>query len=83
MDGNDIMPFQNVYNELYSKDMSQRVRTAKHIRAKNGSYLAAYVPYGYEKKDHKLVIDETAAEIVRYIFKLRLEGKAAVRISRI
>ena len=42
-----------------------------------------YAPYGYEKQDHRLVIDETAAEIVRYIFKLRLEGKAAVRISRI
>lgn len=82
-DGNDIMPFQNVYNELYSKDMSQRVRTAKHIRAKNGSYLAAYAPYGYEKKDHRLVIDETAAEIVRYIFKLRLEGKSCCRIAAI
>ena len=39
--------------------------------------------FEYEKQDHRLVIDETAAEIVRYIFKLRLEGKAAVRISRI
>ena len=83
IDGNDIMPFQNVYNELYSKDMSRRVRTAKHTRAENGYYLAAYAPYGYDKQDHRLVLDEEAAEIVRYIFRLRLEGKSCCRIAAI
>jgi len=61
---------------MYSSRNRRKMRNVKKIWKKP-------MTFEYEKQDHRLVIDETAAEIVRYIFKLRLEGKAAVRISRI
>lgn len=78
---NDMMPFQNLYNEMYSQDLSRRVKTAKYVRAKNGNYIAAYAPYGYEKCDYRLVIDEPASKIVQRIFRMRVGGMSCCKIA--
>ncbi len=80
-DSNDLLPFYNLYNEQYSIDQSRRVTTAKRARAKAGKYMGAVAPYGYEKSENGLVIDETAAETVRMVFKLRADGMTCGKIA--
>jgi DNA invertase Pin-like site-specific DNA recombinase len=73
----DMMVFRNWFNEQHSKSTSSKVRAVKKICAENGKYMGAYAPYGYRKSDenkHKLIPDETAAEIVRKIFEMRASG---------
>lgn len=78
-ENNDIMPFKNLFNEFYSRDISKKVVSAKMARAKNGHNMSCYAPYGYIKeKDRsgitRYTIDETAAANVRRIFAMRCEG---------
>lgn len=85
-ENNDIAPFKNILNDMYAKDLSRKVKSAKHQRAKNGLYISAQPPYGYKVDPHnknKLIIDEFAAKIVKYIFELVCEGKNYSEISRI
>ena len=85
-DNNDIAPFKNILNDMYAKDLSRKVKSAKHQRAKNGLYISAQPPYGYKvdpSNKNKLVIDDDAAKIVKYIFELVREGKSYSEISRI
>lgn len=54
------------------------------VKRKNGEYIGAFVPYGYEKSDddkHKLVIDTYAAGIVKEIFRLKLHGMSQDAIA--
>lgn len=70
-------------NEWYCEDLSENIRMVFRKKMKAGQNLAAYAPYGYQKDvtdHHKLVIDEEAADIVRYIFKSTLKG---MKISEI
>ncbi len=85
LDNNDIAPFKNILNDMYAKDLSRKVKSAKNQRAKNGLYISAQPPYGYKVDPHnknKLIIDEFAAKIVKYIFELVCEGKNYSEISR-
>ena len=85
LDNNDIAPFKNILNDMYAKDLSRKVKSAKNQRAKNGLYISAQPPYGYKVNPHnknKLIIDEFAAKIVKYIFELVCEGKNYSEISR-
>lgn len=70
--------------DLYSKDLSQKVKSALAVRYKRGEYISAYAPFGYVKAEgeNRLVIDEGAAEIVRKMYKLALSGKSAYEIAR-
>lgn len=81
---NDMMPFKNLFNELYSRDIGKKVVSSKLIRAKNGKYMAAYAPMGYRKNpdnSRSLLIDEGAAPIIRRIFSLRKQGLGYRRIA--
>ncbi len=83
-DDNDIAPFKNILNDMYSKDISKKVRAAKRSRALQGLYIGCEAPYGYIKDPNnrnRLIIDEPAAEIVRYIFKLSQEGMGICGIA--
>lgn len=85
-DNNDIAPFKNILNDMYAKDLSRKVKSAKLHRAKNGLYISSQPPYGYQVDPHnknKLVIDPVAAEIVKYIFQLAYEGKSYSETSRL
>jgi len=82
----DITPFKNILNELYSRDISKKVKTGKHIRASSGKYMSTHAPFGYAKdpnnKNH-LIIDEVTAPTIRRIFELALDGMGNNRISKI
>ena len=74
---NDIIPFLNAINDFYIRDVSERIKSVMMAKAKDGQKLTACSPYGYERNpnDHtRLVVDEYAADVVRRIFALRIEG---------
>jgi len=72
--------------DLYSKDLSQKVKSAIAVRHKKGEYLGSYAPFGYEKAEdgqNRLVVDKEAAKIVRKMFELAMSGVNAYEIARI
>ena len=82
---NEIAPFKNVMNEMYARDISKKVRSAHRIRGNCGEPLGQ-PPYGYIKDPQnkkKWIIEPGAAEIVREIFKMCIEGKGNETIARI
>ncbi len=82
---NVIVPFKNIMNDEYCRDISTKVKTALDIRRKQGKFIGSFALYGYKKDEsdhHKLVIDEEAAEIVRLIYKKFLSGDSIIGISR-
>ena len=85
-DDNDIAPFKNILNDMYARDLSRKVKSAKRQRASKGYYISAQTPYGYKvdpaNRNH-LIVDEEAAEVVREIFDLALERYTLVQISDI
>lgn len=75
---------RNIMNELYSRKVSQDVKTAKRQCAARGECIAAYPFYGYVKSAEnrrKLEVDPSAAEVVRMIFSLWLEGHPIEEIA--
>lgn len=81
----DIAPFRNILNDMYSKDLSRKVKSSKKQRALQGMYASGQPPFGYKPNPHnkhQLIIDEKAAEVVRRIFALALEGKGVTLIRR-
>lgn len=82
---NDMAPFRAVFNDMYAKDISKKVRCALDVKKREGKFIGAFAPYGYKKHpdDHnKLIIDNAQAKIVKEIFALRLSGKSYVYIAR-
>ena len=78
--------FRNLIYSLYSKDLSQKVQSAKKTRMEKGEFISSHAPYGYEKSSEnrkKLVVDEKAAAVVRRIFVMANEGKNAVQIANV
>lgn len=79
-----IVPFKNLINDAYCRDISMKIRSQLDIKRKKGQFIGSYAGYGYFKdpndKNH-LVIDEYAAEIVRLIFHMKIEGFSADRIA--
>ena len=61
-----IVPFKNLVNDAYCRDISIKIRSQLDIKRKKGQFIGNYAGYGYFKdpkdKNH-LVIDEYAAEI--------------------
>ena len=82
--GNIIVPFKNMVNDAYSADISVKVRSHLNMRRKKGFFVGAFAVYGYAKDENdksKLVIDSYAADVVRDIYKWRLEGLSAQGIA--
>lgn len=77
--------FRALLYDLYSRDLSRKVRSALRLRAKRGDCLSTYAPYGYakdpEKKNH-LVIDPPTAEIVCRVFHMAADGRSTVQIAQ-
>ncbi len=76
-DGLDIN-FRNLLYDLYSKDLSQKVRTSLSVRKAEEGYVSANAPFGYRKAPedrHMLLIEPEEAEIVRYIFDICSDRK--------
>ncbi len=79
----DFTPFRNIMNEFYARDTSRKIRSVFKSKGMSGKHLTGTVIYGYlwdEKRKHWLV-DEEAAEVVRRIFSLTLEGYGPYQIA--
>ena len=82
----DFLPFRNIMNEWYAKDTSKKIRSTFKAKSEAGKHVASSPPYGYMKDPddkNRWIVDEEAAEVVRRIFKLTLEGKGPFQICKI
>jgi DNA invertase Pin-like site-specific DNA recombinase len=70
--------------DLYSRDLSQKVKSALAVRYKKGEFVSSYAPFGYNRAEgeNRLVIDANAAKYVRKMFELALSGMDAYEIAR-
>ena len=83
---NDFTPFLNIINEWYCRDTSKKIRAVMKSKGEAGEHLCTNPPYGYMKDpDNKKrwLVDETAAEVVKRIFALCLDGYGPSQIARI
>lgn len=83
---NDIAPFKNILNDMYAKDISRKIKSAKRQRMYKGMYIASQPPYGYKvnpSNKNQLVVDEEAAEVVKEIYRLALTNIGVVKIVRV
>ena len=83
---NDFTPFLNIMNEWYAKDTSNKIKAVFKSRMKDGMRCSGSIPYGYKRKpDDKqtLIVDESAAEVVRKIFRLACQGNSTTAIADI
>ena len=81
----DFTPFRNIMNEFYARDTSRKIHSVFKSKGMTGKHLTGTVIYGYlwdEKREHWLV-DEEAAEVVRRIFSLTMEGYGPYQISKL
>lgn len=81
-----IFQFKNLFNEAYAQDISRKVHSAIDDKQRAGKFVGAFAPFGYEKDPedkNKLIIDEYAAQIVKRIYQLRIEGVNVANIARV
>lgn len=82
---NDIAPFKNILNEMYARDISVKIKSAKHQRARQGWFIGSQTPYGYvtaPDNKHQLTVDPETADVVRLIFDLAERGHGNIAIAR-
>jgi len=82
--GNIIVPFKNMVNDAYCADISGKVRSHLEIKRKKGDFVGAFAVYGYRKDEsnhNHMVIDDFAADVVRDIFRWKIEGMSASSIA--
>lgn len=71
------IPFKNLMNENYAKDILNKIRSTHVVRKQKGDFIGVVAPFGYKKDPndyHKLIIDPEAADIVKRIFDMALKG---------
>ena len=82
----DFTPFRNIMNEWYARDTSRKIQSTFRSKGESGKHTASTPPYGYikdEKDKDKWVVDEKAAQIVRRIFNLTMDGAGPYKIAKI
>ena len=82
----DFTPLRALFAEWYARDCSRKVKAVLHSKGRDGKPLTNKVPYGYVKDEfdiNKWHIDPVAAEVVRRIFGMTVNGKGAYEIARI
>ena len=90
LNGNDqsaeiVIPFKNLINDAYCRDISVKIRSHLEVKRQNGEYVGNYCPYGYKKspENHNVIIpDEYAGHVVQDIFKWIKSGMSIDRISK-
>ena len=81
---NDIVGIKTWYNELYVKDISRKIRSTVENKSKNGTWITN-VPYGYVMMDYQnreYKVDESAAEVVRDIYEMYVNGSGYKKIAK-
>ena len=74
-----IVPFKNLMNDEYARDISQKVRSVLDNKKANGQFIGSYAPYGYlrnPKDKYKFIIDKEAEKVIKKIFNMILSGKS-------
>lgn len=82
----DFTPFRNIMNEWYARDTSKKIKSVFKAKGLSGKHVASACPYGYlkdEKDGNIWHVDEEAAEVVRRIYRLTIEGNGPYQIARI
>lgn len=79
------LAIRNLINEMYSKDISRKIKSAVDIKKRNGEFVYGTAPFGYKKGEQKntIVVDDEAAITVKRIFKLASEGVTITEIAQI
>jgi DNA invertase Pin-like site-specific DNA recombinase len=83
--GNDMAGLRMAFNDMFLRDTSKKIKTSLNMKKRQGLFVAPFAPYGYIKdkhNKHKLIIDETAALVVRRIFELFIGGMSMFRIAK-
>ena len=79
-----LVPFKNLINDAYCRDISVKIRSHLEVKRKNGEFIGSFAPYGYQKDEgcrNRLVVDPVAAGVVRDIFRMKLHGMSQDAIA--
>ena len=79
-----VIPFKNLINDSYCKDISMKIRSSLEVKQKNGEFVGSFAPYGYMKAPdnrNQLIVDEDVRETVQMIFSLYKDGVSIGRIA--
>jgi len=79
-----IVPFKNLINDSYCRDISAKIRSQLEVKRKQGKFIGSFPCYGYRKDpedNNHLLIDPYATEIVRLVFRMKLAGFNQQRIA--
>jgi len=82
---NEFTAIRNVFNEMYARDTSKKIRATWQSKGKSGEHLTTIPPYGYMKDPQdkkKWIIDEEAAAVVQQIFALCVSGMGPTQIAK-
>ncbi len=82
---NELLAFKNIFNDWYARDTSKKIKAVFKAKGQSGKHLSNPI-YGYKKSEtdkNLWVIDEEAAEVVRKIFHLCIDGYGPSKIARI
>lgn len=84
MESGIMIPFRNLINDSYSRDLSVKVRSQFELKRRRGEFIGSFAVYGYQKdpknRNH-LVVDPYAASVVRMIFQWRISGMSNEKIA--
>ena len=83
LSNNIIVPFKNLINDAYCRDISIKIRSHLEVKRKRGEFIGAFPVYGYMRGEdkNKLIVDPCAAEIVKEIFAMKMEGMSQLAIA--
>ena len=82
---NVIVPFKNLMNDEYARDISNKVRSVYRTKALNGEFVGGTTPYGYTKNPenkYQLIIDKDEEKNIKLIFKKYLDGDGVIKICK-
>ena len=82
---NDFAGIRMWFNEFYARDTSRKIRAVNKAKGERGEKLTTNAPYGYRKNPEnkkEWIIDEEAAQVVRHIFDLCMEGRGPMQIAK-
>ena len=84
LSNNIIVPFKNLINDAYCRDISIKIRSHLEVKRKRGEFIGAFPVYGYMRGEdkNKLIVDPCAAEIVKEIFAMKMEGMSQQAIAQ-
>ena len=80
---NDMTPFLNIMYEFYARDTSRKIKSVFKAKGMSGKHLTGFVPYGYlwDEKRENWIVDGEAADVVRRIYAMTLEGYGPFQIA--